>query len=118
MHSASCSDVQRARQLRGTMTDAEVRLWICLRGEQVDGYRFRRQVAMGPYVADFVCMKTRLVIEVDGGQHAEEVQRDERRTAWLESRGFRVLRFWNTEVLQQTEGVLETIRAALLRTLD
>ena len=96
------------------MTNAEVRLWQRLRGEQLEGYRFRRQVPLGPYVADFACLKARLVIEVDGGQHGEEVERDERRTAWLGGRDFRVLRFWNIDVLQQTDGVLESIRAALL----
>ncbi len=95
------------------MTDAELRLWMQLRGEQLDGYRFRRQVPMGPYVLDFVCLKARLVIEVDGGQHAEALKQDDLRAAWLESRGFRVLRFWNTDVLQETEGVVERIRAAL-----
>jgi|SRR2546426_679308 very-short-patch-repair endonuclease len=114
MHSASHSDIERARQLRGTMTDAEVRLWIRLRGAQVEGYRFRRQVAIGPYIVDFVCMRARLVIEVDGGQHSERTAQDSFRTAWLKSRGFRVLRFWNTDVLGNTEGVLEDIRAALL----
>jgi very-short-patch-repair endonuclease len=114
VHTASRTDVRRARRLRKEMTDAEVRLWLHLRAEQMDGYPFRRQVPMGPYVVDFACLKARLVIEVDGGQHAEEkLDRDRRRTAWLESRGFRVLRFWNHEVLQETEGVLESIRAAL-----
>ncbi len=114
MHSASRSDIQRARRLRTEMTDAEVRLWIQLRRRQIDGYRFRRQVPIGPYVVDFACLNARLVIEVDGGQHTEAVERDDRRTVWLESRGFRVLRFWNTDVLQRTEGVLESIRATLL----
>jgi adenine-specific DNA-methyltransferase len=95
------------------MTDAEARLWNRLRGEQFDGHRFRRQVPIGPYVVDFACLKARLVIEVDGGQHAEAIEADRRRTAWLESRGFRALRFWNVDVLQQTEGVLESIRVAL-----
>src|SRR5437868_10145112 len=113
MHTASRTDVRRARRFRREMTDAEVRLWLHLRAEQMDGYPFRRQVPMGPYVVDFACLKGRLVIEVDGGQHAEEVARDIRRSAWLESRGFQVLRFWNHEVLQETEGVLESIRAAL-----
>ncbi len=90
--------------------------WIRLRRRQIEGYRFRRQVLMGPYVVDFACLKARLVIEVDGGQHADAFERDEQRTAWLEWRGFRVLRFWNTDVLQRTEGVLESIRAALLGT--
>jgi very-short-patch-repair endonuclease len=113
MHSASRSDVLRARRLRAQMTDAELRLWFRLRGNQIAGYRFRRQVPMGPHIVDLVCLKARLVIEVDGGQHAENVARDDQRTAWLESRGFRVLRFWNTDVLQRTEGVLESIHAAL-----
>jgi len=96
------------------MTGAEVRLWNRLRGEQIEGYRFRRQVPMGPYVIDFACLKARLVIEVDGSQHRDAFEREDRRTAWLASRGFRVMRFWNTDVLQRTEGVLESIRAALL----
>ena len=112
MHSASHPDIERARRLRQQMTDAEVRLWLGLRDRQIGGHRFRRQVPMGPYIVDFACLKARLVIEVDGGQHAEDEERDERRTAWLAGRGFRVLRFWNTEVLQETEGVLETIYAA------
>jgi very-short-patch-repair endonuclease len=98
------------------MTDAEVRLWLRLRGEQIEGYRFRRQVPIGPYVADFACLKARLVVEVDGGQHAEEVERDQKRTDWLASWGFRVLRFWNGEVLQQTDGVVELVREALIGT--
>jgi very-short-patch-repair endonuclease len=69
---------------------------------------------MGPYVLDFACMKARLVIEVDGGQHAVSPDRDERRTVWLQSQGYRVLRFWNNDVLEQLEGILETIRDALL----
>ncbi len=69
---------------------------------------------MGPYVVDFACLKARLLIEVDGGQHAAAFEGDHRRTAWLEARGFRVLRFWNNDVLQETDGVLERIRAELL----
>ncbi len=98
------------------MTDAELSLWMRLRAEQIRGYRFRRQVPIGPYVADFACLKAHLVIEVDGGQHAQGQERDDRRTAWLESRGFRVLRFWDNDVLQHTTGVLETIHAALKQT--
>jgi len=84
--------------------------------EQIEGCRFRRQVPMGPYVVDFACFKARLVIEVDGGQHAAAVKQDDRRSGWLMARGFRVLRFWNTDVLQETDGVLESIRAAILAT--
>ena len=95
------------------MSDAERRLWQQLRRRQLCGCRFRRQHPMGPYIVDFVCIERRLVIEVDGGQHAGHMKQDARRTAWLESRGFRVLRFWNTEVLQETEVVMEVIAAHL-----
>ncbi len=95
------------------MTDAELRLWSRLRGDQLGGYRFRRQAPMGAYIVDFVCLRARLVVELDGGQHATAAERDERRTAWLESRGFKVLRFWNTDVLRNPDGVLETISASL-----
>jgi len=98
------------------MTEVELRLWIRLRGEQIGGHRFRRQVPIGPYVVDFACLKARLVVELDGGQHATAGERDERRTAWLESRGFAVLRFWNTDVLESLDGVLEKISAALTQT--
>jgi len=100
------------------MTTAEVRLWTRLRRWQVDGYRFRRQVPRGPYILDFACLAARLVVEVDGGQHAKAVDGDQERTAWLESRGFKVLRFWNNDVLKESEGVLETIRAALAGTIS
>ena len=96
------------------MTDAEIRLWTWLREKQIGGHRFRRQVPLGPYIVDFLCKKAHLVIEVDGSQHLVEAERDEHRTAWLESRGFRVLRFWDNDVLQQTDSVLERIRVALL----
>ncbi|HEY0525546.1 MAG TPA: DUF559 domain-containing protein [Stellaceae bacterium] len=107
-----CMANAHARQLRSNLTDAEARLWRWLRRRQL-GQRFRRQVPLSPYIADFVCMERRLVIEVDGGQHSTDVARDTRRTAWLEAQGFRVLRFWNNEVLGNTEGVLSTIAAAL-----
>jgi very-short-patch-repair endonuclease len=116
MHSASPADIKRARRLRGAMTDAERRLWMRLRVEQIDGYRFRRQVPIGPYVADFACLKARLVVEVDGGQHAADAERDEQRTAWLASQKFRVVRFWDNDVLLQTDEVLESIRLALRQT--
>ena len=96
------------------MTDAETLLWRRLRGAQIERHRFRRQVPVGPYIVDFACLKARLVVEVDGGQHAGTVEQDERRTGWLVAQGFRVLRFWNTDVLQETDGVLESIRAAIL----
>ncbi|HYS02773.1 MAG TPA: endonuclease domain-containing protein [Candidatus Eisenbacteria bacterium] len=113
-HSASSADIQRGRRLRAQMTDAEIRLWARLRRGPMKGHHFRRQVPMGPYVVDFACLGARLLIEVDGGQHVEDIERDNERTAWLKSQGFRVLRFWNNDVLQRTEVVLEMIRAVVL----
>ena len=87
-----------------------------MKGKNLEGIKFRRQEPIGDYIVDFVAFEKRLVIEVDGGQHAEdEKDSDMRRDAWLRSQGFRVLRFWNNEVLQNLEGVLETIRANCLR---
>ncbi|HEY3806875.1 MAG TPA: DUF559 domain-containing protein [Kofleriaceae bacterium] len=106
--------VEAARTLRSRLTDAETKLWSRLRRKQVDGRRFRRQVPIDGYIADFVCLQARLIIEVDGGQHAGS-KRDATRTAYLESQGFDVLRFWNNDVLQNIDGVLETIRIALSR---
>jgi very-short-patch-repair endonuclease len=106
----------RARELRTNATDAERKLWWKLRYRQVGGYRFRRQVPIGPYVVDFACLSHRLLIEVDGAQHGENIAYDRARTRWLESRGYRVLRFWNGDVLQDIEGVLETIYRALAET--
>src|SRR3546814_4200207 len=97
------------KKLREDATDAERKLWYHLRRKQVGGLRSRRQYPLGPYIVDFVCLPARLVIEVDGGQHAEQVERDTMRTAWLESQGFRVIRFWNNEVLYSIEGVLHII---------
>ena len=102
----------RARSLRMTMTDAERRLWSALRARRLQGFKFRRQHPVGPYIADFVCLAHRLVIEADGGQHAESAY-DARRTAWLESRGWRVIRFWNNDVLTNPTGVQETVLSAL-----
>jgi very-short-patch-repair endonuclease len=102
-----------ARRLRNAPTEAERRLWSLLRKRQLDGCRFRRQIPLGPYVADFMCLKERLVVEVDGGQHAVRQDQDAKRTRWLESQGFRVLRFWNNEVLGNLAGVAEVIRASL-----
>jgi very-short-patch-repair endonuclease len=99
-----------ARRLRLTPTDAEIRLWSRLRRKQLEGYRFRRQHPLGPYVVDFFCATAKLIVEVDGGQHAED---GEARTNWLEARGYRVIRFWNNDVLANTEGVLHMILDAL-----
>ncbi|MDH4874526.1 endonuclease domain-containing protein [Pseudomonas sp. BN515] len=100
-----------ARQLRAEQTDAEQRLWQHLRAKRLLGLKFRRQKPIGPYIVDFICQERMLVIEVDGGQHLESGS-DQARDAWLIRRGFRVLRFWNHEVLLETEAVLEAIRLA------
>ncbi len=99
-----------AQDLRHNLTDAERRLWARLRDSQI-GVRFRRQEPIGDYIADFVARRARLVVELDGSQHTEDA--DAARTAYLESRGYRVLRFWNNEVLQNTDGVVLVIQAAL-----
>jgi very-short-patch-repair endonuclease len=101
-----------ARRLRKIPTDAEIRLWSRLRRKQLKGFRFRRQHPMGGYVLDFFCPEANLVVEVDGGQHAES-EHDAVRTEWLEERGYRVIRFWNNDVLTNTEGVLLAILEAL-----
>jgi len=102
-----------ARRLRKNQTDAERRLWNRLRNRTLAGHKFRRQYVIGPYTCDFVCIGKLLVIEIDGGQHALQVERDEDRTAYLRSQGFTVMRFWNHEVLVETEAVLEKILAAV-----
>ena|SRR5882724_2165595 len=109
---ASRLPVVRARRLRSNMTDAERKLWFALRDRRFTNFKFRRQVPVGPFIADFLCYDARLVIEVDGGQHAESV-RDSRRDQWLAANNFRVLRFWNNDVLMNIEGVLTLILDAL-----
>ena len=103
-----------ARKLRKSSTDAEVRLWLYLKNRNLGGFKFRRQHAIPPYVADFVCLEEKLIVELDGGQHAERTARDAERTAYLEARGFRVIRFWDDETLKQTDRVLEEILRQLL----
>src|SRR5262249_26201487 len=100
------------KQLRVDSTDAERRLWGALRNRRLDGYKFRRQHPIGPFVADFPCTEQNLIVEADGGQHADNPD-DERRTAWLESQGWRVVRFWNHEILQNSESVIDTVLAVL-----
>ncbi|SME92306.1 Very-short-patch-repair endonuclease [Tistlia consotensis] len=94
-------------------TVAERRLWYQLRRFQIDGVKFRRQHTIGPFVVDFVCPSGRLIIELDGGQHVAEAEADERRTRLLEGQGYRVIRFWNHEVMENIDGVLEAIARAL-----
>ncbi|MBI4684871.1 MAG: endonuclease domain-containing protein [Nitrospirae bacterium] len=88
-------------------------LWKHLRAKQIEGLKFRRQQPIGNYVIDFICLEKSLVIEVDGGQHADN-KKDEERDAWLKSEGFKVLRFWNNEVLTNMKGILEVIRENLV----
>lgn len=97
----------RARALRRVMTEAERKLWFALRDRRLEHVKFRRQVPVGPYVADFLCYAHRLIIEVDGGQHGSA--RDAARDTWLADNGFRVLRFWNNEVLTSLPGVLRAV---------
>jgi len=99
--------------LRQNRTDAEGALWARIRRKQLDGVRFRQQVPLGPYVVDFLCLEQRLAIEIDGGQHALATDADDARTAWLEARGFCVIRFWNSDVTRNIDGVTELILAAL-----
>ncbi len=103
---------QKARRLRADQTEVEKRLWLRLRDRGMLGLKFRRQVPLGPYVADFVCAERALIVELDGGQHGSSEARDDRRTAWLESRGWRVVRFWNNEVGENIDGVLHAIAGA------
>ena len=102
-----------ARQLRKSMTDAERWLWYELKAKRFDDKKFRRQAPIGDYIVDFVCHEAKLIIELDGGQHALLIDEDNARTAWLNSRGFRVLRFWNYQVFEESDEVLGTIWNAL-----
>ena len=99
-----------ARKLRRDAPDAERRLWYYLRDRRLGGFKFRRQVTIGPFIADFACIPCKLIVEVDGSQHNELADRP--RTEWFENLGWRVLRFWNNDVLQNTDGVVFTILAA------
>jgi very-short-patch-repair endonuclease len=101
----------RSRGLRKNSTDAERKLWSILRSRQLGGFKFRKQVEIDGYVVDFLCAEKRLIIEVDGGQHTPE--RDAPRTAYLESQGFRLIRFWNNEVLENLDGIWTRIEEAL-----
>ena len=105
--------LQRAKALRQNRTDAEGLLWHFLRNRQLDGYKFRRQQPIGPYIADFACLSEKLLIELDGGHHAERSSHDAARDRYLQDRGYKVLRFWNNDVFGNCLGVLERIQAAL-----
>jgi len=111
------SDFKRntANRLRAHATAAEDILWRHLRRMNVEGSHFRRQVVIGPYIADFACLAKRLIIEVDGSQHGDEagLKRDEIRTQWLQSEGYRVIRFWNNDVMSKTDAVLDAIHTMI-----
>jgi len=104
----------RARELRKIVTGVERKLWSKLRYRQLAGYRFRRQVPLGHYIVDFACLSHRVLIEIDGSQHLEQIAYDQARARWFDSRGYRVLRFWNIDVVKSIEVVLETIHKALV----
>jgi len=105
-----------ARELRKQMTEAEARLWYYLRARRFEGVKFRRQQVIEPYIVDFVCYEARLIIEADGGQHADKKPSDDDRTAFLNRLGYTVLRFWNDEILNDTDAVLERIHLELRNT--
>ena len=109
--------VARARQLRRAMTDAERRLWRALRNRGLGNFKFRRQAPIGPFIADFICHEARLIVEVDGGHHGEEAQMktDAERTLWLETKGYRIIRVQNSDVLNNLDGVLEYLLTQLQR---
>jgi very-short-patch-repair endonuclease len=98
--------------LRARMTDAECKLWFALRDRRFAAFKFRRQVPVGPFIADFVCYNARVIVEVDGGQHSAS-QSDQRRDRWLVANDFQVLRFWNNDVLRNLDGVLTSLLVTL-----
>ena len=97
------------KSLRQNSTDAEMRLWKYLKNRQFFGLKFRRQIQIGNYIVDFICFENNVIIELDGGQHAEQILYDNQRTAFLETQGFKVMRFWNNELLTNTHDILEHI---------
>ncbi len=102
-----------AKILRKNFTDTERLLWKYLRVKQLEGYKFRRQEPIGSYIVDFICQEKLIIIEVDGSQHSVEKEKDSERDNWLQGEGYKVLRFWNNEVLTNTNGILEIIRDTL-----
>jgi very-short-patch-repair endonuclease len=109
------SMLDNAKILRRNLTDAEQKLWYHLRAHRFMGRKFKRQKPIGRYVVDFICLEEKLIIELDGGQHAENQEYDQERDAWLRGQGYTVLRFWNNELMNETEGVLERIRLVIFR---
>ncbi len=113
LHPRNRSLVGIAKRLRTRLTDVEKKLWYRLRNRQFYGFKFRRQYPIGGYVVDFICTEAKLIIELDGGQHALQSSRDHARDTWLHGEGYRVLRFWNNELVENLEGVLISIQSAL-----
>jgi len=105
--------IKFAKSMRRQPTNAEAIIWATLRGARMQGFKFKRQQPIGAYIVDFVCFECGLVVEIDGGQHADDVSADQYRTQWLQSQGFRILRFWNNEVIERRDDVLESIIRAL-----
>ncbi len=103
----------RSRKLRNNPTKAEQKLWAVIRNRQISGIRFNRQVPIGPFICDFVARNAKLIIEVDGGQHAIDAASDEARSRFLTNEGYQVLRFWNNDVLSNIEGVVTIIETEL-----
>ncbi len=109
-----------ARRLRENLTVAEVRLWRRLRRMPIEGSHFRRQVSIGPYIVDLACMAARLIVEVDGSQHGNEpnIRHDKSRTLWLEQQGFRVLRFWNSDIVSNLDGVVAAVFESIYGSIE
>ncbi len=105
--------LDRARKLRRDATEAEALLWQNLRSRRLGDFKFRRQAWIGPFIADFICMDAMLIVEVDGSQHGDAIAYDDARTAFLASKGYRVIRVWNNDVMQRMDGVLAAILSAL-----
>ncbi len=100
---------ERAKGMRGGATEAERVMWFRLRDRRFMGLKFRRQVPLGRYIVDFVCRELKLIVELDGGQHSEQVEYDNCRSEWLRTQGYSVLRFWNNQVLGETDAVMEAL---------
>ncbi|MEO5573102.1 MAG: endonuclease domain-containing protein [Gammaproteobacteria bacterium] len=106
---------QLAKTLRRNQTEAEKRIWHHLRNRGLVNYKFKRQYEIGPYIVDFICLERQLIVEIDGGQHVSSFEKDTQRTLYLQSQGFKVIRFWNDEVLKNTANVLDVIANTLLK---
>jgi very-short-patch-repair endonuclease len=116
LHNDPTLQRDRARTLRASSTEAEQKLWSRLRKKQLRGFQFRRQYSIGPFFVDFVCLRARLILEVDGSQHADQEELDESRSEFLRTNGYKVMRFWNFEVMSEIDSVVERIEEELART--